>query len=678
MMTASRRKALLLAGAAFVFLGGAAASAQEATEETTGTVAEETAADQARPTEAVQSEHAARRTWYLGGKPTATNAGRMSSAPALGAPRTISPAPYVPVGSVTAAAPMAGEAQVVTPPVAEGTGLQAPAETVVPMDGVPIEEGALNDLDPSTVAATSEGLPSGFFTGLSRAAYVSILDSLPSPSGSRLLGSIASRLALSGPVLPAPENDQSMQAVVKSRLDLLARAGDGEGFARLFENLPKGQAWPMLAHEAADAHLLAGRVAEACNVADTQRANTGDPYWIRLLAFCSAVDGNRDAVRFQMGILEELTDVGAEVHQMIERILVASEQARAAGGASAPVPPAPVALEGKLKVDVLDVTMAGLAAVDIGELTTEEIDPLAVGPALAIQTLSRDAKFDLVSLAVTQGWVNDRTLAAFLGGQAFTEAELAAAMDDGTEENDSFVIDAALAHIAVTNGDAGARQAALAKLWARAVRLGHVAVMGGALAHMGLDVDPANANSAVAGPVIRSLLLAGQTETVAAYFRTLRDNMTGPTDEALLTEVWPLMLVAGMPDVPGPEAGPLPSWWSTQGTDDRRYARAGLLFSLLEALGESVPDAAWSSLEEGPVALEQSATAPAVWRRLLLASSAGDRPLVLSNGYRIVAESGLADVSPAPSGSVVQTLRRAGFEGEARQLALEILIAQGL
>ena len=111
--------------------------------------------------------------------------------------------------------------------------------------------------------------------------------------------------------------------------------------------------------------------------------------------------------------------------------------------------------------------------------------------------------------------------------------------------------------------------------------------------------------------------------------------------------------------------------------DEKRFEKANLLFTLLEAVGVEVPELCWLWLEEGPVAYEGIVPSVSAWRAFLKAMKAGDRPAALVQATRLMAAGGTAQVSPSLAGSVVAGLMALGLEAEARAIAVETLIAQG-
>ena len=119
-------------------------------------------------------------------------------------------------------------------------------------------------------------------------------------------------------------------------------------------------------------------------------------------------------------------------------------------------------------------------------------------------------------------------------------------------------------------------------------------------------------------------------------------------------------------------------WWEAQAETSDRYERANLLLSIMDALAIRVPTAAWQILERGPAALNGEAPSPALWRAFLIAARNNDHPLALSIGFRLLSPNQNGKLSAALVGSVLGSLKRIGFHEEAKSLAIEILITQGL
>jgi len=671
---------------------------------------------QTQDTPATQGQDKPKETYFLGGTPKP----KRQEGPAIGAPKSILPKPFVAPGSVKIPpAPasamqdmVAGQAQTPdqTPDqkpnkqTAEQAGDQAaqqadqqPAqdqtaadqtETGAQIGGEPLVEGSLSTLDPSGIsvisgpvapapqpvaAATVGGYPATFWQGYSRGQIETALKAIVKASSSPESRIIADRLVRSPMALPAPQNDADITSFIATRLDLLKQLGDVEGYVALIDALPKDKDWSALARHITNADLLEGRLPDACSRAEAVRATDSNPYWVRMAAFCHAANGDRNGVDFQLGILEEVTKVPKSFYQLIDQILVEAEQPKGT------VLPSATKLGEPLRVDLLEMAMARLAKVNIAALSLEDANPLAVHGTLALPGVDQGAKADLMALALQKGWIGGQTFADFARAFKPTDADMAELK--GETEGDQFITDVVLAHTAATAANAADRVAALKKAWDRAVRVERVLAEAPGLYRLTADMVASPADGAAAPALARAAMLDSANPAKGGWFRLMRatpKDADGQLGSALIN-TWPLMMVVtGDTSLPPITTDRLHTWWLAQGDEPTRFGRASLMFTLLDAFGYTVPDAAWRWLEAGDVHTEHTAPSAAIWRRLLVAGAEGNRPKVLETALKLISDGGPSAVSPALAGSLIATLRSAGFEKEARALATEMLVAWGL
>lgn len=668
----------LLVGAAFH------SSAGFAQEENTDN-AQTTAEQQQAAREEVERKARAER-YYLGNTPKL----KRQTGPAVGKPLAILPQPYLPKGSVA------------VPPVPEGSSSVAPAVVQQNEDADSLEvvqsgaetlptdvgsqpyeqsdgtageeadraatdseamitEGELDLLDPSGIPAGEETFPRDFWTGRDRAEVIAALHRFGSPSASGALNDAAIKVALSGFNLPGPVSADDVDAFISARLDLLAAYGDQRGYLALLERLPKDRDWSGLARHIANGHLLSGRIGEACALAGNQRSGDNDPYWLRIAAFCRAVRADRRGVDFQLGILEEVSEVRATFYALLDQILIEAEQQTSGVMTSAG------ALNASLKVDVLEATMARLAKVQVPELALEDVNPLAVSAMLSIPGVAQEAKISLLGTALKTGWVSGDTFAEFARTLNVGLDESMAAFEMA-ETDDRFEIDMVLAATAAKAQEATERDAAFNSLWLRALGSGMAQSMAAGITKLA---------DGPAALMVRAALLSGDQAAAASAFTKIRASQAGRDavmDQALL-DTWPLAVAAGIVSAPRVTDARLRDWWQQQEARDDRFERANLLFTVLEGLGHTVPDSVWAELDAGPARLNGQSASVAQWRRFLRAAENDDRPGSLMGAFRLMSS---ASVPPSLAGSLVGTLREQGFDAEAHALAAEILISQGL
>jgi hypothetical protein len=151
-----------------------------------------------------------------------------------------------------------------------------------------------------------------------------------------------------------------------------------------------------------------------------------------------------------------------------------------------------------------------------------------------------------------------------------------------------------------------------------------------------------------------------------------------PDAAIAVVTLWPLLAVAddkarlhASPDV-------LASWRQANDVSAPGFReRAGLLYGVLEALGESVPEAEWAALADGPAV--EPAPAPSALVAHGLAQAKETRAKGAAALYALLAlgRNGPAGASPTTLAKVADALAAAGLGHDARALAVEAMIARG-
>ena len=351
--------------------------------------------------------------------------------PAVGKPKSILPQPFVPKGSVKV--PQAPETVQDGDLVAVNAEQQDPLQTELPVTqnvqdtSFPADEfseASLALFDPSGMDASGgvgNGFSASFWEGYDRETYRARLKEFENAAGSPALVSIANKLVLSAVPVDPVEDEAAIVDFISARLDLLQKLGNAEGYSALLAALPAGRDWTALARHFTNAYLVKGNITDACALASVQRETDNDAYWLRMTAFCKAIEGNRTAVDFELGILEEVFQVQPTFYQLIDKILVEAEL-QGSGGVSAKVD-----LSAPLQIDLLEASMARLAGVGVPELALENVNPLAVAAILSNPNVEGTAKADLMGLAVREGWATGAVYAQFARAYQITPDEVEAA-----------------------------------------------------------------------------------------------------------------------------------------------------------------------------------------------------------------------------------------------------------
>ena len=663
-------------------------------------------------TEMSRQEEPPRRTYFLGEQ----QSGPQLDGPSVGDPLPITPEPYLEPGSLALPEPQepiiepGQEADTTTADgIDQATITSSEGEDPAPIEtqedalkaeafdaagvnaaatGLSFEEAALASFDPSLQAvalpgANREGVLTAFlWDGMSRGQAIKTLGNLGGRTGSLSLRAFARNLAMGNFSLPPSEDAGQVTDLFRARLALLEQIGATSAYIALVNSLPRGRDWTELARERSRAYLLGGRLADACAVANTARAQDRDSYWLKIAAFCAAVRGDRTQVDFQLDILATIESPGGVFYALIDHLTLVAESE-----ASGVAPPVPEPLDEPLPTTVLLVAMARLAKMNVTAFAPESLEPLALEPALGLPDLAPDVRASLLRTAMQEGLVSYEVMQAFVNG-----IEASAATSDGLLETTSaFGVDgvdlAALARLLITVRDS-ARQdlqlTALETLWGGATVSGLELQLAPLIADQLDQLSPQPLVGQQAAIIARVMLVAGRRTQAQAWFDALRAAPAGQdlARDTALTALAPLMAGVGLMDIDRLSADPT-RWWDvssfpTGNPQDAITQRAGLLLSLLETRGRTIPETYWQALESrakhslGPV------PQPALWRHFLRAAHYGHRADMFGALYQMVSAFGIQAVPAILAGSIDGQLRRQGMDPMADSLAFEMLVAAGL
>lgn len=161
----------------------------------------------------------------------------------------------------------------------------------------PIEVERLDALDPLEVGLPGAAMSNRLWAGTDRAMAQAVLSRLPAAEGggytSETLAEIARSVLVSGGRPPAGGRGDAELAAL--RIDrLLAAAGADDTFD-LLERTPGVNRTPALARWHAELAFATGNSERACRTADAMTQGREDAYWLRVRAYCLALDGRDGA-----------------------------------------------------------------------------------------------------------------------------------------------------------------------------------------------------------------------------------------------------------------------------------------------------------------------------------------------------------------------------------------------
>ncbi|MCC7168564.1 MAG: hypothetical protein IT565_13445 [Rhodospirillales bacterium] len=548
--------------------------------------------------------------------------------------------------------------------------------------------GALDVDFGGTLGDRAGGFGTDLWRGSTRQTVARLVPALPtgaiSPAGRDLLR----RLLLSSAEAPEPVNDAAPRgAILTARLGRLAAMGERRGLDELAQSTASLRTEP-LARLRADQALLRNDASAACNQARdsgagqndrTRDDRTGnDRYWAEINVFCRALAGEHERAALAAQLLRETGTAPAD--QVVDALVRAMR-----GDIAEPL--------ASLK-DPTPLTLAMLRAARQpvpGDIMTK---PLAGDMLVALAgspNATLETRLAAAERAVALGAMAGESLSQIYVSVPHTPVEIADALARAPALGGAK--GRSLLHRAIeTQSDLVERVKLLrAALAPGNDRIGYLAAIRANLAAIEA-IPPTAAFIAAAPDFIRALLYARRFESARRWLLLVARAPAGEVaDEARLV-LWPY---AALDSGRGPMGEALPgaaaispddfdgwfaAWRKREVAHDagRADARTALVQGLLQSFGYPVDVAIWPTLLKPPYATTGPVPSLALTRALQAAEAGGRTGEALLLGLIMLGDGGIAEAGTGVALSVIEVLRGISLEAEARQLAIEALVAAGL
>lgn len=579
------------------------------------------------------------------------------------------------------ALPALGQQPLPVPPVPTQQRLEpvpltplVPAPLVAPRTPAPPERtqqvqiGQLADVDPSVAGLLDEtngGLGKAMWAGSDRERIERLLPRLPMGTLSPAIQDLARRLLLS--TAAVPEGKRLTPSLLGLRVERLMAGGHIDLVNELLELAAASLDDPSLSRAEVDAMLLAGDNSGACSRVSSLVRSDPLPYWTKVLAFCRALDNDNGAVSMAVALLRDQGHVDDQAFFTLVSAL--------AGNSTAQI------------TSLIDPEPLHLAMLRAAQQTVPADAVAGARPAIlrAIAKAPSDelgVRIEAAERAEAAGALSTNVLAEMYAAVPYTGDEIdvalqTAAADEGAKAN-ALLYQAAL----FWEGDA-MRATALQRAWQRTQASG---TGFGTAARVSLEITRQIAPHPdlmwFAYDAGRALIAAGDYDLAWAWLEAA--SVEGAKENTHAAEVaynfWPLMQMADPEGAFMRDPERFRGWWrdlpvleSTQATDNR-----ALLYTLYEALGDALPNAAWDPLFSAPLTVTAYQPSLAVSHALREASNAGRLAETVLLALVALGDVGSEGADPATLFNVVQALRRVGLTTEARKIALEAVVARGL
>ncbi|WP_417320807.1 hypothetical protein [Emcibacter sp.] len=586
------------------------------------------------------------------------------------------PGPYFPSGESGAAASSGSE------------GLPAPLESTengdVVMSDLPgldgeVQVSELGEEDPASfglITENSGGFPKDMWTGSKREKIILMMSALPAGSRSPVMNSLTNRLLLSAAAVPAADRQATKEKQAPARSFLGARiaaireTGDLKNLSSFFQILPEGTLLP--SREVSDILLLAGDLSAACRMTrqaiDDINQSSERPYWLKMLAYCRALEGNAEGAGLALELLQETGAADFAFFDLINKLIAGPNAANN------------VVSYGYGSLDPLTYSVLTALGQPAAVELLAQSSPLVLYAVAGNANLSREVRLEAASRAYERGWFPLKTLRAIYNLQGFSASELDSARTLASVD-DTALANVLLYQAAARAGEPQRKAGLLSYIWERALEDGNLAreaILNGPTVR---TLSPSVELVQHTHHIVRALLLAGDVKEARAWYEFVRGQAYDGNADATkgLVDIWPLMLVKDKGSSIPWSVDILDLWWNGQMILSRteRDNKAALLFSLADALGHRVPEEMWQQVGPGAAEAGVYMIQPSVWRSLIQAARDNRFGETVLLSLAALGPQGPAALDGTGLSAVVRALKTAGLEEEARNIALEALASRG-
>lgn len=533
-----------------------------------------------------------------------------------------------------------------------------------------IQVDALRTPDADSVGTLGAGGGFGvaMWQGTSRAVVDALLPRLPVDAASPAMRDLAHRLLLSVAAVPrGGAGDEGGEAAGKGtlialRARLLAAMGDQAGVGALLEMVPARSDNEPLMRIETDARFLANDNARACPLAAEQIVRNPSPYWQKAFIFCQALAGEHDRAALGIALLRETGEADDVFYVLVDAL----------SGSQVP------SLDSMPQPTPLHLTMARAANVQLPADVIASDAPGVLGTVAVSPNAPVELRLEAAERAEAAGALAVDVLRQLYTSVSFSEEALANPLSKAEAESGP-LSRALLYRTALVQTVPTARAEAIGRALDLAREGGRYASAVRAFLPVLAQVTPSAELMWFAPEAVRAFLVGGDHQALRRWLGLMRAGaLFDEGVRAVLWDVLPLARLAGSEDAEAWSAEQLRPWWQRRDGGDEARRRAALLYTLLEALGDDLPEDLWEALLDGPQRTMVAMPRPALWQRLAAAADGGRVGETVLLSLLALGEGGPAAANPVILRRVLVGLRSVGLEAEARAIAVEAAVAAGI
>lgn len=497
------------------------------------------------------------------------------------------------------------------------------------------------------------GFSAALWNGTSAEVARALLPRLPGGAASPTIRSLERRLLLTAAPPPEGAKADARPSLVEMRIERLLALGDLDGVVALSNAAPAMVEGALSAKVQRDAHLLAGRIDQAC----AHLPGGSDPESARLTTFCQLAQGQTLQGNLSLDLLRE--------RQGADNGFIAAAEILAG------LPPVPNAKIEIAELTPLHVALFKAAKMALPEDALAKASPVVARSIADNQAAPMDQRVAAADRAEAVGLISADDLRKLYLSLTFAPDEMASPLDRAANAGSHGR--ALLFRAAFDQPDPNLKAQYAAAAIDMAVARKSVAGTARVFESIIAATKPDAALSRHAASFARAFYALGRPEAAAKWMDIAKADVTTVREAEKL---WPLAAISEFgPGQPVSLAGL--SGWRASLSDlapEMVARRNGVVLGILAGLGAKVPDSAWLAALPLPAggpqpalfAMMQGAALDARLGGTLLASLAtiGDTPLDKLDVMTL--------------SEVISALAVVGLAEDGRALAREALLANGI
>ncbi len=535
-----------------------------------------------------------------------------------------------------------------------------------------IEVNTLAEIAPDSIGVLDPadgGFGVEMWRGSDREVIASLLRRLPDDMNSRNMRALARRLLMSIAAPPdvqsnegQPPTDAPLLSLLMLRVERLATLGEIKGLNDLLSVVPRRHDDEFIARVRVNGLLLANNMDEACRLVRNGITNYHQkPYWQRAMVLCQMVTGEIDQAMLGLDLLREQGMTDDPVFFALAQNFL---------GAEADIP-----FDAKttpLHFAMIRSSGAPLPAGLIERGSPAILMAIATAPNMDLEQRARAAE-----LVCAKGLLEGAALAEVYDRFSFTADELANAIS-ASESLDGPRVRALLYQAARGQTLPATRAEVLRVALDQAEKAGLYQAIVPVLLPLLHEINVSPELAWFASPAGRALYAAGRYEQASAWFALGRQEaIINPQASTAAAALWPYSRLAGGSSLT--TEGTLASWRAMRKTigDDALGQRQTLLRAAFQALGVQDP-MPWSVIAADGAPPPRFLPNAALLYALEEASESQRIGETVLLSLVVLGEDGPGNSHTIALSAVLSALGRIGLEQEARNLAIEAALANGV